>query len=67
MRMNNFNHEDISIINYDDSDNNNNNNDWCHLNNYLWWCVWITLIMMSSQIINCVDSDNDNDNDNDNA
>ena len=26
MRMNNFNHEDISIINYDDSDNNNNNN-----------------------------------------
>ena len=27
MRMNNFNHEGISIISYDGDDNNNNNND----------------------------------------
>ena len=33
--MNNFNHDVLSIINYDDSDNNNNNNDRSHLNNYL--------------------------------
>ena len=33
--MNNFNHDVLSIINYDDSDNNNNNNDCSHLNNYL--------------------------------
>ena len=26
MRMNNFNHEGISIISYDGDDNNNNNN-----------------------------------------
>ena len=35
IHMNNFNHDVLSIINYDDSDNNNNNNDRSHLNNYL--------------------------------
>ena len=34
IHMNNFNHDVLSIINYDDSDNNNNN-DCSHLNNYL--------------------------------
>ena len=29
MRMNNFNHEGISIISYDGDDNNNNDNDKC--------------------------------------